>query len=1327
MDAPATGGPPRTPLGTLRRGSPEFDDGPRADTSPSHVRLDAIAKLRRAASQREIRRVSPRRARVRPADAASHVTTPTTPAGPEPPLVLDSSGVNDSDVSEPRSTPWLSPSTSGDVPRAQSLDQLATSHADEGAALPSLDQLRRKILQERKKSGLSRSASASATSRVARAYTMQKLLGATTPMPYNDMFAFIRSVNEARSAAPGDESVSADVSLESASEPEPAAEAAQEESTPPRNPKRATLMRSVSAREVARMHMFQKINKRERAAGDAKAGRSGTSPIPSSTPALPPEAAAVAQRTVANSPRTPLWPDAGAGASRSARTSPAEPRGGEAIAHEVAVRRRAPVAPVTLGPAQPLSSDAPLPHSPMVRTELVHAPPTSAPPRVPAAPASMGDAPPPASTRTMPLPAWVSPSSVSALASVPAPASVPLPTAEWRSPPMPDGTRRARDDPATLSAFSDSSSSTHARVSQRDTPSDSTEMLSMLQDLSSQLDAEAREARARRMRGKGTGYLARALSAGSSAAPSAQPGIEVLDALGKVATPPPSAPALGARADGGAPGAAVARSGTMPSRGPAVGLGIQTPGAGPGPGLGPGPAAGGTAHWRSASLSQDKPLPGLPGERAMAPVAPLAPRAAPPAAPAPLGGLAPPIVLPPGHLVPPESARLPVPGTEVGGSVPRASFESYASDRTDSPTHGRAPEPRREGRAPRLFGSLRRKTSRSRLAERSPSHATHGGVRSTPTTPTDAAAPARSPRGAPARAVVCACDDAQVPAALRTVVLPVDRAVLARLAAEARAWGAAGAHAGALLARGVPGEVPYADALDPPRRLLRVVPVLQSADEAYVKLRYLFLFSDVLLVVKPVHVPTQPAELSAFILQRLHQPPDLYEPFVPLAALPLRTLRLGAGAAVRAVRREHDRACAVRHLRALHTHLAAALPAAAYDLRGAGGADATACAEVLFLLPELDRAAVSLYLYDAAHRAVVDAYVAQHAFAGVPLESALRMLLVDLRFPARTGDIEALLRAFAAHWVQCNHAELARDVSRALALELACALVALNDALHTPASPAAPGLAPRFDAHVSLEQFVRTVRAHDVRHVWSDRAVHEAFLAIKTYPLAQASAHAPRRIVLDASALAEGLVVGVPSASVTVALDAPDPHVRIKLLGDALYMDPPVLTFAHSATAEFTVCSTAPGEHNLAFVRVGAHAPLYPPTAEARAPWRALPRTLPLVSERHTTRPALTLHTAAPDAPASTLQLYLADAATAHHVVRLLDEQLAALGAPDADASRSAAERLADRVLATGLGIDAHTPGARHAAASATGQALVRTVREHSLLLGLLGEPRFLS
>ncbi|WFC95062.1 hypothetical protein MBRA1_001703 [Malassezia brasiliensis] len=1294
MDAPDAGGPPRAPVGALRRDSHGLEDGQQADTSPSYVRLDAIAKLRRAASQREIRRVSPRRLRVRPEEAVPTAVSPTSNAGAVPSLVIDGNGAHDSDMSEPRSTPWLSPSTSGDVPRAQSLDQLTTPHADEGPALPSLDQLRRKILQERKKSGLSRSASASATSRVARAYTMQKLLGATTPMPYNDMFAFIRSVNDAHTAAPGDESVSADVSLESAvSESETTAEAAQEESTPPRNAKRATLMRSVSAREVARMHMFQKINKRERAAGDAKSRR-GASPIPPTTPALPPEAAIVAQRAVADSPRTPrtpLWPDAG-NSSRSARSSPAEGRSGEATAHEIAVRRRAPVPPVAVGSVPSSAGEALLPHSPMVRTDLVHAPPTSASSRMPHAYASANDAPTASSTHTMPLPAWVSPP-----APAPASASVPLPATEWRSPSTADGVRRARDDPATLSAFSDSSS-THAHASQRDAPNDSPEMLSMLQDLSSQLDAEAREARARRMRGKGTGYLARAVSTGGSAAPSVQPGIEVLGALGKVATSPPSAPTPGVRLDGVAPGAGVTRSGTMPSRTPTVGLGIQTPGAAP----------SGAAHWRSASLSQDKPLPGLPSERAA------------PAPPAPLGGLAPPIVLPPGQTAAPYPARLPVPATETASGVSRASFESNSSDRTDSPTHRRAPEPRREGRGPRLFGSLRRKTSRSRLAERSPSHATQGGARSVPTTPP------RSPRGAPTRAVVCARDDTQVPAALRTVVLPVDRAMLARLTTEARAWGAAGAHVGTLLARSVPGEVPYADALDPPRRLLRVVPVLQSADEAYVKLRYLFLFTDVLLLVKPVHVPTQPAELSAFILQRLHQPPDLYEPYVPIAALPLCTLRLGVGAAVRAVGRERDRACAVRHLRALHMQLAAALPSAAHELRGTGGADATACAQVLFLLPELDRASVSLYLYDTAHRAVLDAYVAQHAFDGVPLEAALRMLLVDLRFPTRAGDVEALLRAFAAHWVQCNQADLAHDMSRALALELARALVALNDALHAPDAHAAPGLAPHFDAHVSLEQFVRTVRAHDVRHAWSDRAVHEAFLAIKTHPLAQASTHAPRRIVFDAMALAEGLVVGVPSASITVALDAPDPHVRIKLLGDALYMDPPVLTFAHSATAEFTVCSTAPGEHNLAFVRVGAHAPLYPPTAEARAPWRALPRTLPLVSERHTTRPALTLHTTAPDAPTSTLQLYLADAAAAHHVVRLLEEQLAALGASERDASRSAAERLADRVLATGLGIDAGK-SARHAAAPATGQALVRTVREHSLLLGLLGESGFLS
>ena len=129
-----------------------------AGTSPvgASTRLDAIAKLRRAASQREIQQSS------------SPSRIPSLPSIQQ----IDDSVKR---VDEPHYKP----------PIAQ-------------FQLPSLEQLRQRIIQERRPTGLSRSASTSATSQVARAYTMQKLLGATTPISYADMFAFVRDTNKSR-------------------------------------------------------------------------------------------------------------------------------------------------------------------------------------------------------------------------------------------------------------------------------------------------------------------------------------------------------------------------------------------------------------------------------------------------------------------------------------------------------------------------------------------------------------------------------------------------------------------------------------------------------------------------------------------------------------------------------------------------------------------------------------------------------------------------------------------------------------------------------------------------------------------------------------------------------------------------------------------------------------------------------------------------------------------------------------------------------------------------------------------------------------------------
>lgn len=1230
----AAGEDPRGRLGAtppgVRAGSPETL---RSTSGSGSARTDAIAKLRRAASQREIRRISPRSVRVHKVDAAPQVVQLQPPMLAAP-VMHDIDGSVYSEGSEPRTTPWLTPSPSGDVQRSVSSDQLTTPHPGESSPLPSLDQLRRKILQERKTTGLSRSASASATSRVARAYTMQKLMGATTPVPYNDMFAFVRSVNEARSAQLGDTSQTSagDVSIES----DTSDATQEEEATPPRDPKRATLMRSVSAREVARKQMFQKIVRRE-GNGDA---RKGTAP---STPTTPSARSKLVPRPAANQP------------------APHEPSN----VQNAYARLRA-------------DSD--------------------------------------------------------------------------KARPVPEPAARLRSD-VTHSAFSDSSSSTQTTDTQEQrarasaslrgpahAPAENEEVLNMLQGLSSQLDAEAREARARRTR-KGAGYLARAVSAGSAAAPSAKPGTEALQALGKVQ---PSTP--------------IARTGTMPSRPAPMGLGIEqvdgvardTPLLSPLPadavlGSSPRPDNSPRTALERTPTHAEKPLPAPPTEAPRRVPALTVPHLA-------IGAYSTPDspamgtwhgMLHGAALHEPNKPRIelhdPVPSASPLDDMHKLEAPLLLSPRTPSHRSGRsvsgggrsspmlvpsprsasaphssdapplADPPKKEGRGARLLGSLRRKTSRTRLADKGRA-ATIARTPDARTTPE----PVRS-------GIVCLQGDESASIAARTVVLPTSTIALARLCTELSLSSTA------VLAR-FPAEVPYGMALDPPRRLLRLMPVLQSAGEAYVKLRYLYIFSDTLVLAKPMNVPTSPEELSAYMLRQLHSTPDLGDGYVPLAILPLRHTRLVPGAVVRSAATDADRVVALRHLDALQAHLGAALPALLRELRRP--VDVESQARLMYLLPELSRTSLSHFLYEPAHRPLLEAYVAQHRLGGLSLEAALRVLLLDLRFPTALNDFEVMLLAFAAHWLRSNRADLPPTFTLELATDVTFALLALNDALHGDANT--PGLFARRNPNLLLDQFVQAIREQDAHHALSDRELRELFMAIKTCPLAQAAASdAPRRIVFHAAALAEGLVTGVPSAPISVALDAPDADLRIKLQGKDLYFDPPVLTFAHAATAEFTVCSTAPGEHDLVFVRLGANAPLYPPTSTARGPWQALPRSLPLSSEAHTARPALALQHCPPDTGPTLLQLYLADSQTAHFLARLLRERLAAIDAADnASSMHNAVHTLAEHVLHTALfGEGDRSEGMRRyntlvqRGAACTGQDLVRTVRENSLLHGLLGEP----
>ncbi|WFC99060.1 hypothetical protein MYAM1_001796 [Malassezia yamatoensis] len=1451
-------------------------DAAENDAMPAAVRTDAIAKLRRAASQREIRRISPRRMRVRQVDAAPQIVRTNSNADAIPPS-FDRSGGHLVDGAEHRNTPWLTPSTSGDVPRAQSSDQLTTPRTEDNSPLPSLEQLRRKILQERKATGLSRSASASTTSRVARAYTMQKLLGATTPIPYNDVFEFIRSVNDARSAQAGDESLASEPSMDFESDKYPSM-GIQAESTPPRNAKRATLMRSVSAREVARKNMFQKINKRERPPLDlSKTNYPSSTPTPDlskrNSPIAfhhNPESLSSVQKmandannnqTVGTSPHSRL--DEGSAMERERERENAKE---QLAAHRSLYSRnlssrselrdgsdalRTPTTPgfptsrtPTLSPSYSLRqppSSAPLqpnwdPSSPL---ESRSVPPSSAISRFDSRPYPVSPAgekptlripanqpqefssgitsgnpaeatyrptntiPQPMSapaTSSMTLPTFVAPSTPL----MPLESTTPNVAADEEQANSPTDPSRHREG-AVLSTFSDSSSSTQPHhtfdrpASPQDTGNKSTDSFTIPLGLSRQLDAEAREARARRMRGRNAGYLARAVSAGGNMAPSSKPGTEVLRALGDVdSTATTSEISTQSNNENSPKNNREFKDGNTD----AVGLGILAPATVSSTPLPKGLHAAvpmrkpfGSVHTRSASQPQDKPLPGLPYPLPVSCTSAMQSTRNSPELPtqlhsqpwpptqqsntglnsAPNANVSNAIYTTPSFNIPPrrsleqsssttthsrasptgtpaplsQIARTSADGLRSSGfsrkkepraktsleqSVPEGTrTDDWSSDQLISvPPIAPTSEPEKKGRGARLLGSLRRKTSRVRLTDRSLSKKQGSdSMQSAASSSIEASSVSLSKTSADSiasthkfsRAMVCCQDETSVlPSSAHLIVLPISRTHLSRLSAQV----AGSNEVGAALARCLPGEVPYPDFVDPARELIRVIPVLQVAAETYVKLRYLYLFSDLLVISKPAHVPLQPRELSSYILSRLQSQPDLHEPCSPIAILPLHDTFLEPGAMVRAATEQIDRAGSLPHLSALQVQLPSKLPSIVGDIRRAPP-DSTSLAQVLFVLPELDRAVLSRYLYEVPQRAVLHCYIAEHRLRGLPLEYGLRMVLLDVCFPSNLVEFKALLRAFAVEWIQANRGELPSYFTQALAIELTMALMTLNDALHSSSNPhtsSAPGMFSRPNPNISIDQFVRSVRAFDSQMVLSDRELREMYLSVKTNFIVEASTTAVRRILYNTRAVSEGLTVGVPSAPITVAIDSPDPCLRVRLLGKDLFFDPPVLSFHHSSRAEFIVGTTSPGEHEIVFLRLGSHAPLYPPVTEPCGSYHALPRSLTIFSGLHTTRPSISLRSCSLDGISTGYQLYFADTYTAIQCAGLLLEQIATLASrkSNPNSAQAISRKLADQVLQACLRFEERS-AAQGKEACLTGNDLVRLVRENMLLLGLFSKP----
>ncbi len=180
-----------------------------------------------------------------------------------------------------------------------------------------------------------------------------------------------------------------------------------------------------------------------------------------------------------------------------------------------------------------------------------------------------------------------------------------------------------------------------------------------------------------------------------------------------------------------------------------------------------------------------------------------------------------------------------------------------------------------------------------------------------------------------------------------------------------------------------------------------------------------------------------------------------------------------------------------------------------------------------------------------------------------------------------------------------------------LASDLVFAIMALNDALHTgsqsgpssntspnfprPVTVVTPGLfsAPCHD--LSKADFVSVFRQHDPDEVLSDRTLSRIYLSIKAEPLVQAlDRFEPRfTIRVKGGKLPTRLTYAQPAEPVTLVIPAPDPDLAIRLYAQDTTFEPPILTFANSNEASFTMWTKSLGPKQVVFVRAGRNARFY--------------------------------------------------------------------------------------------------------------------------------------
>lgn len=380
---------------------------------------------------------------------------------------------------------------------------------------------------------------------------------------------------------------------------------------------------------------------------------------------------------------------------------------------------------------------------------------------------------------------------------------------------------------------------------------------------------------------------------------------------------------------------------------------------------------------------------------------------------------------------------------------------------------------------------------------------------------------------------------------------------------------------------------------NPPRKLLLHAPVLQVVNVQTCKDRHLFLFSDLLLIAKPI--------IEDHPITGLPVPSTMENLFVVKSIVELNHLTLIA---------EDDEAdkmntSAPSAATKRNPLVTAFVDRFANDPKKAikmmidrGGLinDGPTIANHLFRHTELNRNALGAYLCDPDNRHILRWFIERFRFSGVRIDDALRMFLMSVRFPHTVEAAEYVLGVFALQWTDVNGST---GFDPSLTLSLVLAIMRLSDALHAGGSSDEDGLFSFPNGAISVDDFISAFREHDPRMLVPEELLAKVYASVRKERVEEASDNSIFSMTpdidatIDPAKLPQRLTYRQPSELITITLPEPDPKFSIKLHGIDLKFDPPILSFAKSRVQTFRVTGCALGIRAMVLIKCGANAPRY--------------------------------------------------------------------------------------------------------------------------------------